>query len=143
VVLGGAVGVTGDAFEDLEDAQGADVEAGFLADLAADSVFEFFSDFDQAAGEGPPAFKGLLAALSEEDVVAADDQGADADQRVARVATVIAEATGQYAPFVSRRKRSTSPPMVTNKVCMSGSPNAQLEARERSSSPCSSLPSGL
>ena len=68
------------AVEELDEFDGLDVEAGFLADLAHDACDERLADFEHAAGEGPVAFEGLAAAADEQDAALVDDDGADADE---------------------------------------------------------------
>lgn len=80
VVFGAAVDIGHDAFEDGGDGGGADEESGFFEDFADDGGFEAFTGFDEAAGEGPPAFERGFAALNEEDFFATEDDGADAEE---------------------------------------------------------------
>ena len=59
----------------------ADGQAGFFLQLAARGFLAGFADFLRAAGQGPTADVGRLAAPAQQDVVALEDDDADTDER--------------------------------------------------------------
>jgi len=75
-------GIAVNSFDDLDDPERLDFEAGFFAGFAAYGVGERFTQLDQAAGDGPPAFGWFGSSLDEQKiVVGVEDDGSDADQR--------------------------------------------------------------
>ena len=93
---------------------GSTSRPGLFEHLAADRVLQRFAEFQRAAGQRPPAFQRLLAALRHQDAVAPEDDRAHPDQRPLRIPAV--RLRDQYAPFTSRRARWTTPPAVMNSV---------------------------
>ncbi len=89
MIFGAALGVEHDALEDFEHFLWPDNQAGLFQHFPFEGVLDFFTGFDQAAGERPVAFQRIAGALDQEDRVAAgvapNDQGADARQRMLRV----------------------------------------------------------
>jgi hypothetical protein len=78
VVIADAAALAINAVEELDQLEGLDVEAGFLADFANDAGGECFTEFEHAPGEGPVALEGLCATANEEHAGVMNDNGADA-----------------------------------------------------------------
>jgi len=64
---------------DLDDRSHFDGDSGFLADFADERLAQRLADFNRAAWEAPFAFERLVGAAREEDAIAVNDDGADAD----------------------------------------------------------------
>src|SRR5665213_1608025 len=78
VVFGAAVGVAHDALEDVEAVDDFYYKSGLFSYFAAEGVFEQLAGFEEAAGDGPPAFEGLAGAFDQERRSAVEDDGAHA-----------------------------------------------------------------
>jgi hypothetical protein len=63
VVFGAAGGVAHDAFEDVEAVDDFDFESSLFEYFAAHGIFQFLAGFEQASGDGPPAFQRLSGAF--------------------------------------------------------------------------------
>ena len=87
VIFGPAAGIAHDALENRVHGYGFHGEARFFEYLASDGVFQAFAGFDQAAGQRPVSFERLAPAFDQQDGVAAEDQRADAEQRIFRIAS--------------------------------------------------------
>jgi hypothetical protein len=87
VIFGASISVEDNAFEDFEEAQGADDEARFFEDLAHESVLNSFASFYEAAGKRPVAFQRITGALDEEYGIGLENESADAGEGVERVAS--------------------------------------------------------
>jgi hypothetical protein len=103
MILGAALGVGHDALEDFEEAFWANDESGFLQHFASKRVLNFLPGFNQSAGKGPIAFERIASALNQEDGIPANDDRADAGERVWRVAP--GHVPGIYRDWGWRRER--------------------------------------
>jgi len=81
MVFGNVVGITHDAFVDLNQAGDFHFESGLFADFTMQRLFQSFAYFDDTARQRPPVLEGLFAALDEEDAVTFDDECSDAQNR--------------------------------------------------------------
>lgn len=75
-----------DAFEDFSEADNSNLKVRFFFDFPEQGLFQLFTGFDGAAGQAPKAFKGLFAALDEQDAGAVKNQGPDAKDGLGRIA---------------------------------------------------------
>ncbi len=75
MVFGAAGGVAHDALEDVEAVDNFDFESGLFEHFAAQGVFQELAGFEQAAGDGPPAFEGLAGAFDKKCGIAVEDDG--------------------------------------------------------------------
>jgi hypothetical protein len=80
IVIADAVALAVNAVEKLDQFDGLNVEAGFLADLANDACDERLADFEQTAGERPVAFEGLSASANQKHARILYDNRAHADE---------------------------------------------------------------
>lgn len=81
VVVTHAAAFAVNAVEELNQLEGLDVEAGFLADFAGSPGGKRFSDFEHTAREGPLALERLTAAPDKKNAAVLNDNGAYADKR--------------------------------------------------------------
>ena len=72
------------AIEDFDDWSDVDVESRFLAHLASHRDVESLAQFHGTAGNAPLAFQRLLASANQQNAVAIEHDGADADDRTRR-----------------------------------------------------------
>ena len=80
-----AVGIMPDAIEHVDDRTNLDVEAGFLANFAADRSFERLAHVHGASWKAPLALERLVGALHQHDAVTVEHHRADADNRPLRI----------------------------------------------------------
>lgn len=85
VIANAAVAVAVDAVEELDQGQRFDRETGLLEGLAAEGFDERFAEFDQPAGDRPAILHGFMAAPDEQNTVAVEKNGSDADERSFRI----------------------------------------------------------
>jgi len=87
VVLDAIVVRAMDAVEHVKQRTDADMESGFLADLAGHRFGQRLPYFDRAAGQAPLTFEGLVSPLHEHNAIAVNNHGADANHRPLRKLT--------------------------------------------------------
>src|SRR5690242_13714139 len=85
VILGAPLGIAHDALEDIEAIHDFHAQAGLFESLAAHCILEFFTGFEKAPGDGPPAFQRLARPLHQQHSGSIENDGADAEQRVLRI----------------------------------------------------------
>jgi hypothetical protein len=76
MILGAAGGVAHDAFENVEAVDNFYDKSGLFSYFAAEGVFEQLAGFEQASGDGPPAFQWLAGTFDQERGIAIEDDGA-------------------------------------------------------------------
>ena len=79
--LDSPVRIVPNAIQNVDDRADLDVEAGLLANLPANRLFERLADVDRAARNAPLAFERLVRALHEQHAVAVEHNGAHAHDR--------------------------------------------------------------
>ena len=85
--------------ERFNDRADLDVEAGFLAYLPARGVGERFAKIEQAAGQRPLPFAGLVRAADDQRAAVAHHHRTDADHRVRRVFSGHMKSHTEYLTF--------------------------------------------
>lgn len=80
VVVSDAIAVAMDPLEQFDEFYRLDNESGLFPDLTDHSLAKGFTDIDEAAGQRPLPFRGLMAALHEENSPFVDHDCPDPDQ---------------------------------------------------------------
>src|SRR5579871_2092396 len=86
MILGGAFGVTHDAFENRQHVYRFHFQPGLLPHLATNSIFQQFACLNQPSRNRPPALQRFAASFDHQDTVPLVNQRTDAQQRMPRVA---------------------------------------------------------
>ena len=86
--------------ENFDEFQDADLEASFFREFPRDALFERFSHFQQAAGDGPLTFERHAAAANEQRASLVDHHTADADHRL--IGVFSSRCHGRFWLFPSR-----------------------------------------
>jgi hypothetical protein len=81
MVLGDAGCIEHDPFIDFEQTEDLNFEAGLFANLAPQRVFEALARLHDTARERPPVFERLASPFDQEDAVAFDNEGPNAENR--------------------------------------------------------------
>jgi len=84
VILDAAVGAAFDALEDLHDRTNGDLQPGLFQHLARQRLLERFTELHAAAGQAPFPFERFVSALDQQDAIAVQNHGADANDRLRR-----------------------------------------------------------
>lgn len=86
MIFGAAACIENDAFENFEKAIGTHDEPGFFEHFALERLLNFFARLNKAAGQRPISLKRIAASLDKKNRITAEYEGADAGQRVLRIA---------------------------------------------------------
>src|SRR5262245_15605133 len=81
VILDAAVGIAVNTIQHLDDRDDPDRQAGFLLDLSNDGRLERLPQFHGPTGQAPFALQRRIPPFDEDDAIAMDDDGPDADHR--------------------------------------------------------------